>query len=391
MAPSTTWSFTLFSLLGSSTLVTGVRNFTAQPQPYTINVDPSFIEQTRAKAANYRPSVDIRVPAWSDGPPSANVTSLGKFWAEEYDWPAEQARINSNLSHYWTTLPPPGGKYNESLDLHFVHHRSQREDAIPILMLHGWPSTLLEFEKVIPGLVDPEDDDKPAFHVVAPDFPGFGFSPAPITSGLGPWEMGSAVDSLMEQLGYDRYVLYSTDLGYLVALKMVVEYPSHIINHVTDFYIVFPTDEDIARFTANQTTPEESVYIASIVEWQTNHSGYSSIQSTLPLSIADAMNDSPVGFLAWVWQLVYSVGEKQYTATELITRAFLLYLPGVYGNVRAYKEGFAPEYFVPSKRVAVPTSVLQFGGLSTYPEISNFNYVVSWLGFTCSVYYLLMS
>ncbi|KAF1957895.1 alpha/beta-hydrolase [Byssothecium circinans] len=377
MAPSTTLCFTLFSLLGTRALALGKEASTTQPRPYTINVDPSFIEETRLKASKFRPSVDIRAPAWSDGPPSANVTALGKFWAEEYDWSAEQARINSNFSHYFTTLPPPGGKYTDALDLHFIHQRSQRKDAIPLLMLHGWPSTSLEWEKVIPGLVDPEDDSKPAFHIIAPDLPGYGFSPAPKAPGLGPSEHGTVFASLMEQLGYDRYALYSTDLGFVVAIRMVEEHTAHIINHVTDFYLVFATDEDNARYAANKTTPEESAYISSINGFFSSHAGYSAIHSTLPLSLADALNDSPVGFLAWMWQLVFTVSDQAYTPTELITRAFLLYLPGVYGNIRSYKELYSPAYFAPSKPSTVPTSALQFGGVNGYPELANFNYVVS--------------
>lgn len=366
---------TFLSLLTAATPV--ARQY--GPRPYTINVDPAFIEETRLKASTFRPTIDITQPAWSDGPPSANISSIAKYWAEEYDWAAEQAQINANFSHFITTLPAPGGNYNSPLDVHFIHQRSKRADAIPILMLHGWPSTSLEWKSIIPGLVDPEDDSKPAFHIIAPDLPGFGFSPAPTSAGLGAIEQSTLFASLMQQLGYDRYAVYSTDLGYVVALKMVVNYESHIINHISDFFIVFPNATDIERLAANLTTPEETTYIASVNAFTTNYSAYAEIHSTLPLSIAYALNDSPVGFLAWMYQLVYMVSDQAYSASDLITEALLLYIPGVYGNIRSYKTLYSPALFAPERKTGVPTSVLQFGGIGpgAYEALAGFNYVVS--------------
>ena len=295
-----------------------------EPRPYTVNVNPAFIEATRLKAAKFRPSLYINQPAWTDGPPTSNITSIAKYWAEEYDWFEEQSQINANFSHFMTTVPPPGGKYNDTLDIHFIHQRSKRHDAIPMLMLHGWTSTSLEWKNVIPGLVDPADDSAPAFHIVAPDLPGNGFSPAPTAPGLGTTEHSAVFASLMQQLGYEQYALYSTDLGYIVALQMVLDFEPRIINHISDFYIVFPGAVDIARFAANQTTPEESAFISSISAFNTQYSAYAAIHSTFPLSIAHALNDSPVGFLAWMYQVVFTVSDQAYTASELITQALLL-------------------------------------------------------------------
>jgi pimeloyl-ACP methyl ester carboxylesterase len=262
-----------------------------------------------------------------------------------------------------------------------------------MLMLHGWPSTSLEWEKVIPDLVDPEDDKKPAFHIIAPDLPGFGFSPAPKATGLGPAGHSAVFASLMKQLGYERYVLYSTDLGTVVAMSMIVEYAAEIINHVTDFYMAFPNDSDTARLAANQTTAEENAYIASMSAFLGSHSAYSSLHSTYPLSIAYALNDSPVGFLAWVYHIAFTVNGEAYAPSDIITQAFLLYLPGVYGNIRSYKELFGTANFAPKKNFTVPTSVLQFGYAQAgddypYPEIKSFEFVVS---FVCSLFFFVSS
>jgi pimeloyl-ACP methyl ester carboxylesterase len=349
-----------------------------QPKPYTIKVDPAVIEDIRLKAGKFRQTEPIDAPAWFDGPPTSDINAIAKYWSEEYDWSKVQVGINKNFSHFYTTVPSPGGKYrsNESLDLHFIHQRSEREDAIPILFLHGWPSTSLEWEKIILPLTNPADKSQPAFHVVAPDIPGFGFSPAPKTPGLGAAEHATLFASLMAQLGYDRYVLYSTDLGYAVAVSYVVDYAPRIINHITDFYQVFPSAADIARFAANQTTPEETAYINSINAFTTGFAAYSALHSTLPLSIAYALNDSPVGFLAWRYQLASVVSDVPFSFDELITEALLLYLPGVFGNIRSYKELYGLDKFEPSVPFTVPTTVLQFGrGTYLYPELANTNFV----------------
>jgi pimeloyl-ACP methyl ester carboxylesterase len=369
----------LLSLLTTTSTSHPLKDRTSayHPKPYTIEVDPAFIEETRVKASKFRDTANIDAPAWFDGPPPSEINAIAEYWSDEYDWFKIQDGINKNFSHFYTSVPSPGGNYksNEPLDLHFIHQRSKREDAIPILFLHGWPSTSLEWEKIILPLANPGNESKPAFNVVAPDLPGYGFSPAAKAPGLGKSELATVFSSLMAQLGYDHYVLYSTDAGSIVAMGLVVDYAEHIINHITDFYQAFPTDEDNARFAANQTTAEETAYINSMNIFLGSHSAYSSIQSTYPLSLAYALNDSPVGFLAWRYQLAATLGDETYTPEQLITDALLLYINGVYGNIRSYKELFHLADFNPSAPFTVPTTVLQFGGEGSYAEVGNSNYV----------------
>ncbi|KAF2760245.1 alpha/beta-hydrolase [Pseudovirgaria hyperparasitica] len=363
-------------------------NASYQPRPYTINVDPTFIEDTRVRASNFRPSLDIDAPAWFDGPPVANVSEVAEYWASDFNFDQFQNELNTNFSHFITTVPPPGEMYNRSLDIHFIHEVSDREDAIPMLLLHGWPSTSLEWAKVIPSLAHPPNSSLPAFHAVAPDLPGFGFSPAPTTPGLNPEGHAIVFASLMEQLGYERYVVYSTDLGFVVAQHMVPKYVDRIINHVTDFYLVFQNATDSARFANNQTTPEETAYISSQNDFLANHGGYSDVHSTLPLSLAHTLLDSPVGFLAWMWQLVYTVSDVPQTAEELIRRALALYIPGPYGNIRSYKELFGINLFTGVK-TKVPVSAVQWGYPSpAYPALKDFNYAPrDWVERTANLTY----
>jgi pimeloyl-ACP methyl ester carboxylesterase len=378
---SSAWTLPILSLLTTTLQATPLKDIAPnyQPQPYTVNVDSTLIEFARQRASTFHSSIDIPAPAWFDGPPATDVEQIAKYWAEEYDWSAIQTSINNNFSHFYTTVPPPGGAYKEPVDLHFIHQRSVRTDAIPILFLHGWPSTALEWAAVIPGLVSPENNSDPAFHVVAPDIPGFGFSPALNGSrvGVSRTEYATIFASLMQQLGYEKYVVYSTDLGTAITLGLVVDYADRIIQHVTDFYITLVSPADQTRYDANQTSVEESEYVRAMNAFFSTHSAYSSIYSTYPLALAYAMNDSPAGYLAWVYHLASTVSDRPYGNVEIITDTLLLWIQGVYSNIRAYKELFSTTSWTPAKSFTVPTSVLQFGGVGAYPELKNFNFVVS--------------
>ena len=113
------------------------------PRPYTIDIDQQFIAQTRDKVLAFRSSSDPIGPLWSDGPPNSSIQAIAEYWTTEFDWFETQAATNKNFSQYMTTVPP-SGNYDFDLEIYFIHQRSTRDEAIPILMLHGWPSTSLE-------------------------------------------------------------------------------------------------------------------------------------------------------------------------------------------------------------------------------------------------------
>jgi pimeloyl-ACP methyl ester carboxylesterase len=314
------------------------------PTAFDIAVNKTLIDQAINKARLYRPSVDLKDASNKlglEGPPRDLMTEIAAYWSTEYDWFKTQSEINKNFSHYALTVPG-GHEYNHSLPLHFVHERSSSPDAIPLLLLHGWPSSHLEWSQVIKPLVHPESSEDQHFHVVAPDLPGFGFSPAPEYSGLTPSEMGFAFDKLMYTLGYEKYGVVSTDLGWWVGLWMADVVPESLIGHFTDFWLQQPSDDDLQRFAANKTTPEETEYIKSIQAWFAGHSGYSEIHSQNPLAVGQAMTDSPVGYAGWIWHLINAVSDGyEYSISHLIDRTLMLWIPGAWGNIRAYREFFS--------------------------------------------------
>lgn len=166
-------------------------SFSYPPQPFTLNVDRDFIETTRLKASLTRFTEDLLdVVAWEDGTPTHNISVLRDYWVNEYDWDKAEAEINRKYQQF-TTVVHSGENYTHPIPLHFVHNKSPREDAIPLLFLHGWPGSFLEVGKIIDELTNPPNSSVPAFHVVAPSLPGFGFSPAPRYPGLGTREAGA--------------------------------------------------------------------------------------------------------------------------------------------------------------------------------------------------------
>jgi len=337
----------LGSAVAASTAQDNALNFAfpqniTKPTPFQISVDPDFIQSTLQKVRLYRPSIALEdLPEWEEGPPVQDMNELAHYWANDYDWYDVQEEINANFSHFTTSIPG-NDNYSHPVPLHFVHERASESDgadeAIPLLLLHGWPSTHLEWAKVIQPLAHPSNDSAPRFHVVVPDIPGYGFSPAATHAGLGVRELGLVFDALMHQLGYTTYAIFSTDLGWIVASWMTADVTS-VMAHATDFFQVGPNATDLERFARNETTAEETGYMIALQEYQTNHFAYALSHATKPLSLALAMTDSPVGFLGWVWSLVEAVSDGYaYSKAELITTTMALYTQGTYSGMRIYKD-----------------------------------------------------
>ncbi|KAM0263239.1 hypothetical protein ACHAPA_008853 [Fusarium lateritium] len=324
------------------------------PQPFHISVDSDFIQETRTKVKSWRSPVGFNTNWTNEGISPDILQDVAQYWDNEYDWSSIEDRLNRQNNHYATSITI-NGSYEDPVPLHFVHEQSSDPDAIPLLLLHGWPSTHLEWSKVIEPLVNHADTP---FHVVAPDLPGFGFSPAPTKAGLGPHENAQVMDGLMKQLGYSRYGIVSTDLGWQVAMWLVRDSPASVIGHITDFFSVQVTPDDLNRLAQNQTTKDEEAYITSNNIWSSTHAAYSTVQSQKPLALSFAFTDSPDGY--------------NYSYEELITDAMMLFIPGPYSNIRAYLEAYKPGLQDFSKS-DVPTGVTEWSNANgPFPELGSF-------------------
>ncbi|KAM0721978.1 hypothetical protein Q7P37_002904 [Cladosporium fusiforme] len=337
--------YALLHFLGvhTSLLPNTKSSFPSSPEPFAIDVDPSFMESIRQRVNSTRKPAEPAgvAPNNADGPLLATFTSMQEFWVNSYDWNDAQASINQKLNQFTTTVFAPASDYAHPVSLHFVHHRSLRKDAIPLLFVHGWPGSFLEVEHIIDRLTNPPNTSVPAFHVVAPSIPGFGFLPAPEFVGFGPSEAGHAFNALMEQLNYTKYVYQGGDIGALIMRFQAISYPDNLVSALSNFWIVQPNQTDLARYANNETTSEETTYMRLLLDFQGEGAGYLEMQRTQPLTISYLQTDSPLGFALWIYSYMRNAVDPQFThwsLEDVITWSLMYTIQGPYGGSRMYKE-----------------------------------------------------
>jgi pimeloyl-ACP methyl ester carboxylesterase len=182
-------------------------------RPFTVETPEAELEALRARIAATRWPEKETVADQSQGVQSATIQELARYWASDYDWRKCQARLNA-LPQFMTEI--------DGLDIHFIHVRSKHEDALPLIITHGWPGSIIEQVKVIDPLTNPTahgGSASDAFHLVVPSMPGYGFSGKPTSTGWGPERMGRAWAELMKRLGYARYVAQGGDWGGLSSTR----------------------------------------------------------------------------------------------------------------------------------------------------------------------------
>ncbi|UPL04050.1 hypothetical protein LCI18_014984 [Fusarium solani-melongenae] len=354
------------------------------PQRFEISVKQDFLDLTLRKVRDYRPSPGLFSDWTIEGPPEDRIAGLAKHWAKKYRWKDVEKKLNRDHEHYAVTVPG-SSNYTAGIPLHFIHKRSKDSNAIPILMLHGWTSTYLEWSNAIEKL---GQGGNQSFHIVAADLPGFGFSPLATQPGLGPKEMAAAFDTLMHKLGYDTYGIATTDLGFIVGMWMVQGFRDNIIGHFTDYYFV-PLDEaDLARQARGETTEEENTYIETFNEWFSKHALYISANTQKPQLISTALTDSPVSWSAWLWDLKHACSDGYpYTNDEIITETMTSWIQSPYGGTRGYQQILAAGTVFP--KTDLPTGVTQWGGINgPFPPIAEFNLAPrDWVERTANVVY----
>ncbi|KAI1028720.1 hypothetical protein LB503_002145 [Fusarium chuoi] len=346
--------------------------FAKSPKPFRIHVERDFIEDTRKRVAHTRSPLSINVP--SDGPGVEKFTNVRDFWVNEYDWNATEASINKRFKQFTTIVEPEIDNVTLSVPLHFLHQRSPRSDAIPMLFIHGWPGSFLEVGNIIGDLTNPPNASVPAFHVVAPSIPGFGFSPATTKPGFGPASAAFAFNELMLQLGYSRYVIQGGDFGGVILRYQAHHFPKNVISALSNFWIIQPSNNDLRCLAQGEATPDETAYIKIIENYENQGSGYRIIMSTEPLTVAYGMTDSPLGNAMWMYSIMSRVIDPAimaWTPEEIITWSMMYWIQGPYGGMRFYKEvqndgGFETLDFGALPLVDVPVAISQFPYDLTY-------------------------
>ena len=291
-------------------------------QPFQIEIPEADLRDLRERLARTRWPENETVGDWSQGVPLVYVKELCDYWAEQYDWRATESRLNA-LPQFRTEI--------DGLGIHFLHIPSPHPEALPLVITHGWPGSIVEFLKVIGPLTDPAahgGDPADAFHVVCPSLPGYGFSDKPDRPGWDIQRIAAAWAALMARLGYERYGAQGSDWGTSISASLAQQDPGHVAGiHLTP--PLAPPDPA----TFDDLTEREREALASMERSAAWDSGYSREQSTRPQTIGYALVDSPAALCAWImekfWAWTDSDGhpETVLTRDELLDNVMLYWLP----------------------------------------------------------------
>jgi pimeloyl-ACP methyl ester carboxylesterase len=284
-------------------------------KPFRIDVEEAVLKDLELRLGKTRWPDQVPDSAWEYGVDLAYVKSLVSHWRSGYDWRRHESALNA-FPQFTTEL--------DGLTLHFIHVRSPHENALPLLLVHGWPGSVVEFQEIIPMLTEPEKfggRSEDAFHIIAPSLPGFGFSSAPREPGWNSQRMAEVFAKLMVRLGYPRYGAQGGDWGGGIVRWLAANDGDHCLGAHSNF----PGANRPATEPMRGVTEAEIARMEQRNAELADHKAYGAIQGTRPLTLAYALNDSPAGLAAWIvdkfWAWSDHGGEldTSFTKDELLT------------------------------------------------------------------------
>ncbi len=296
---------------------------------FRVDIAEADLEDLRRRLAAVRWPNEVPDVGWERGVPLNYLRELADYWRTSFDWTAAEARINQ-FPQFTTTI--------DGANIHFLHVRSSEQNAVPLLLTHGWPGSFVEFLEVIERLTDPRaygGEPSDAFHVVIPTIPGFGFSGPTDGSSWTVGRVAGAWAQLMRQLGYDRYIPQGGDLGAGISAMLAAIDSEHVIGVHVNFLITPPTDDpaDLAGLTDS-----DIARLGLLSRFTGELSGYMKLQSTRPQTLSYALTDSPVGQLAWIverfkdWADAPKSPDDAVDRDQLLTNVSLYWLTATAGS-----------------------------------------------------------
>lgn len=347
-------------------------------EPFRINIPQHDLDDLTARLANTRWPEELPGVEWSYGIPTGYVRELAEYWRTGYNWRAQETALNE-IPQFVAEI--------DGQTIHFMHVRSPEADALPLVLIHGWPFE--DFTELIGPLTDPRahgGDPSDAFDLVIPTLPGFGFSGPTHRPGDAATERSAElVAKLMERLGYSRYGAQGGDMGSFVAPQLGRIDTEHVAGvHLNDPITIPSWDDDGSAYSE-----EDQAKLAKLQDWSSQDtSGYAGIHSTRPQTLAPAVADSPAGMMAWVLDVVNTYTNPSSTRPDdaidrdmLLTNLAVLWFTNTAGSsMRGYKE--SQQWGADVENSGVPTGVAIFpGGSSIRGVLEKQHTVVHWSEF----------
>jgi pimeloyl-ACP methyl ester carboxylesterase len=326
-------------------------------EPFSIRIDDAILDDLRSRIRGTRWPDQVPGIGWEQGTELEYLKDVLAYWADGFDWRAREAELNE-LDHFRAEL--------DGVRIHFVHQRAAHGGGIPLVLTHGWPSCFAELLPLVPLLTDPAAHgiDGPAFDVVVPSLPGYGFSERPARTGVTTRHTAALWHRLMRDLGYERYGAQGGDFGAGVTTFMALDEPEPLLG-------IHLSTAEVAPYTGPGSpalSDAERAYVDRVGRWDAVERGYSSIQSTKPQTLGYALNDSPAGLAAWILEKWRSWSDSGGDADACFTRDFLLTVVTLYWitatitpSMRDYFDNRWHGHAIgPDDSVRVPTAIAVF-------------------------------
>jgi pimeloyl-ACP methyl ester carboxylesterase len=327
-----------------------------QPAPFTIDVPDDTLADLKRRLAHTRWPDEVSGAGWDYGTNLAYLRELCAYWREGFDWRAQERALNQ-LPQFRATV--------DGLGIHLVHVRGRGPDPFPLLITHGWPSSFIEFRKLIPLLADPAahgGSQTDAFDLVIPSLPGFGFSDTPRVR-YAYRRVPELWVQLMRGLGYERFGAHGGDLGGGVAARLAQRHPDAVAGiHVTNVYASIGAGDP-------PPTPAERAYLEQQRRWDREEGAYGEIQATRPQTLAYGLNDSPAGLAAWIVEKYRAWSDCDGDLERVVGKDELLTNLTVYWATGTISSSFQPYWDTrndPDPRPWLPIGVPC--GIAIFPE-----------------------
>lgn len=332
-------------------------------RPYRLEIPQAELDDLRERLARTRWPDELQGQEWSRGVPAWYLRELAEYWREDYDWRKHEAGLNL-FPQFTTSI--------DGTPIHFMHVRSPEPDAVPLVLSHGWPGSIVEFLDVIGPLTDPAAhgaDAADAFHAVVPSLPGFGLSGSISESGWTEDRIAGAFDELMRRLGYNHYGAQGGDIGADVSPKLGQVAPDRVIGvHVNAASVGFMPWPPLDDAELEQLTNLERDRVARIERFMADGFSYAQIQGTRPQTLSYGLTDSPVGQLGWIvekfkeWSFPSDdLPDEAIGRDRMLTNVMLYWLTRTAGSsANLYYEGAHASTWTEAEPSGVPTGVAVF-------------------------------